>query len=204
VRVNILGCAAKGWQKAPKKGSGEGEVWGLNDVILYCDVDVVIDCHHMKRVMRGKEIIRRSPEIMKACLKKLKKTGTDCYSTSGVKDIPNIMEYPYDRIVREFDSDYFASGPDYAVALAIYKGFTEIHTYGILMVVGDEYDHQRPSFEHWLGVAKGRGVKTVIHDHSNLAQMLKTPTGLVYGFNRPQRWRMQIEENPKKFIETYS
>ena len=203
MRVNILGCAPGG-EKAPKTGDNKGQVWGLNDVILTDDVDVVIDCHHMKRVMRGKEKIRRSPEIMKQCLKKLKKTGTLCYSVKPVKDIPNIKPYPYDEIVKEFDSDYFASGPDYAVALAVYIGATEIHTYGVLMVVGDEYDHQKPSFEHWLGIAKGRGVKTVIHDHNNLAQMLKTPTGLTYGFHRPQRWRVQIEENPKRFIETYS
>lgn len=202
MRINILGCAP-GWDKAPF-GEDTGEIWGLNDVHLSHPVDLVIDCHNIMRVIKGKEKIRRSPEVMKAGLKKLKKTKTLCYSTKEVKNIPNIKVYPLDEIIKEFDSDYFGSGPDFAIALAIYRGATEIHTYGILMVVEDEYFYQKPSFEHWLGIAKGRGVKTVIHDFNNLASILKIPNGMMYGYNKPQRWKQWILENPKQLLESYS
>jgi len=202
MRVNILGCAP-GWDKAPF-GENLGEIWGLNDVHVSHPVDVVIDVHNLKRVSKGKEKIRRSPEDVKKCIKNLKKTGTLCYSTKEIKGIPNIKKYPYDDIVKKYDSDYFGGGPDYAVALAVFKGFTEIHLYGMLLIVGEEYYHQKPSLEHWLGIAKGAGVKTVIHDFRSLSSILKTPTGLVYGFNLPQRWRQYLMDNPKEYLESYS
>lgn len=203
MRVNILGCAP-GWERAPFDQKDVGEFWGLNDTILtHSKIDVLIDCHNLKSIVKGKEKIRRSPEVVKACLKKIKKTGVLCYSTKEVKGIPNIKPYPYKEIVKKFDSDYFGSGPDYALALAIYKGATEIHTYGVLMVVGDEYFYQKPSFEHWIGIAKGAGIKTVIHDTNNLASILKLPTGITYGFKIPQRWKQHYLEDPKHFLESY-
>ena len=203
MRVNIVGCAP-GCDKAPYGQKDKGEIWGINDVHLKYDVDVVIDCHHMMRVIKGKEErTRRSPEVMMRCLKKIKKNNIPCYSVKEVKNAPSIKKYPFDEIVKEFDSDYFGSGPDYAVALAIYKGFTEIHTYGILMIVGDEYSHQKPTFEHWLGVAKGRGIKTVLHDHKNMCAVLRNESGLIYGYYTPQRWLLEMVKDPDKF-ESYS
>lgn len=204
MRINLLGCGAQEWEKAPFGEKDAGQFWGVNDMVLVTKLDVVVDVHNLKNVIRGKEKIRRSPEVVKACLKKIKKTGVLCYSTKEVKGIPNIKPYPYDEIVKKFDSDYFGSGPDYALALAIYKGATEIHTYGILMVVGDEYFYQKPSFEHWLGIAKGRGIKTVIHDYNNVSSILKLRYGMVYGYNKPQRWKQRVMENPKEFIGSYS
>jgi len=203
MRVNIVGCAP-GWDKAPFGQKDVGEFWGMNDLVLSHDVDVVIDTHNLKAVVKGKQKIRRTPDVAKACLKKIKKTGTTCYSVEEVKNIPNIKRYPLERIIREFDSDYFNSGPDFAIALAVYKGFTEIHIYGILMVCKDEYFYQKPSFEHWLGIAKGRGVKVVIHDFNNLSSILRTANGMLYGFNIPQRWKQRVLDNPTEFIDVYN
>jgi len=201
-RINILGCAP-GWEKAPLDGSN-GEIWGLNDVHLCTKVDVVVDVHNLQRIIKGKEKIRRSPEVIKKCLKNLKKTKTICYSTKEIKNIPNIKKYPYKEIVKKYDSDYFGSGPDYAVALAIYKGATEIHTYGILMCIDEEYAHQKPTFEHWLGIAKGAGVKVIIHDSNNMSSILRTKNGFIYGYNTPQRWKEMVMQYPTQFIESYS
>ena len=204
MRVNILGCAP-GWDTAPFKEKDVGQFWGLNDVIMSHPVDVVIDCHPIKSAIKGKEkYMRRSPEEMRACLKRLKKTKTVCYSVKEVKNVPNIKKYPLDEIIRKYDSDYFGGGPDLAIALAIYQGFTEIHIYGMLLIVNEEYYHQKPAVEHWLGVAKGAGVKVVIHDHNNLSSILKTPTGMIYGFGIPQRWRQKLMDNPKELLEHYS
>jgi len=203
VRINILGCAP-GLETAPKQGQGEGEIWGLNDVILTRKVDAVIDCHNLSRIIKGKEKIRRSPETVKKCLKEIKRTNTLCYSIKEIKNAPSVKPYPLKEIIKEFDSDYFGSGPDYALALAIYKGATEIHTYGILMVCTDEYFYQKPSFEHWLGIAKGRRIKTVIHDSNNLSSILRLQNGLLYGYHTPQRWKQRVLDDPTKFIEAYT
>ena len=102
-------------------------------------------------------------EDVKKCLKTAKKTGVKLYTTKKIKDMPNAIPYPLDDIIKEFNSDYFGSGVDYAIAFAIYSGATEIHLWGILMILKFEYAHQKPSVEHWLGIAKGHGIKTVIH-----------------------------------------
>lgn len=203
MRVNIIGCASRAWESIPW-GEDIGEFWGVNDLHLSHDVDVVVDCHNMKRVIRGQEVIRRSGKVMKRCLKKIKNNGLLCYSTKSIKGFPTIKPYPLQEIIKEFDSDYFASGPDFAVALAIYKGFTEIHIYGILMVLTEEYAYQKPSFEHWLGVAKGRGIKTVIHDYNGMSSILKTSDGIIYGFNQHQRWIKWLIDHPGEFLKEYS
>jgi hypothetical protein len=182
MKVNILGCGP-GWKDCM---DGDGEIWGINDLHLSRRVDLIIDCHNMARAARGREELgRRGPEEVKACLKGAKKSGVPFYTTKKIKDMPNSIAYPLDEIIEEFDSDYFGSGVDYAIALAIHKGATEIHLWGILMILKFEYAHQKPSVEHWLGVAKGRGVKTVIHGQGS--SILKTRNGLLYGFNTIQK-----------------
>lgn len=206
MRINIIGCAVDAYKFVPYHDKNMGQFWVMNDNVLkdIPKIDVVIDTHDLKAVIKGKHKIRRPPDVVKACIKRIKKKGYLCYAVKEVKGIPNIKPYPYDEIVKEFDSDYFGSGPDFALALAIYKGATEIHTYGILLVCDDEYAHQKPSFEFWLGVAKGRGIKTVIHDSNNLSSILKLNRGVIYGYNKHQRIFQKYMDNPKEFVECYS
>jgi hypothetical protein len=68
MRVNILGCAP-GWEEAPYDN---GERWGINDShkIARAKIDLAIDCHNLKRVMKGKEKLgRRSIEEVRHHLK---------------------------------------------------------------------------------------------------------------------------------------
>ena len=190
MRVNILGCGP-GWIDCP---DGQGEVWGVNDLQLSRKVDLVVDCHNLARAARGAEKLgRRNQKEVKKCLKGVKKSGVPIYTTKKIKDMPNSIVYPLEKIIKEYDSDYFGSGVDYAIALAMYKGATEIHLWGILMILQFEYAHQKPSVEHWLGIAKGRGVKTVVHGQG--ASILKTRNGLLYGYNTIQK--IISEQNPE-------
>ena len=192
MRVNILGCAP-GWQDAPMDN---GERWGINDNHkVIPNLDLIFDCHNLKRVLKGKEILgRRSKEEVREHLKLLKKKGIPAFSTREFKNIPNIKRYPLEEIVNHFGTDYFGAGPDYALAYAIYKGFTEIHIYGILMVVGDEYTWQKPTFEHWVGVAIGRRIKIKVHDDTpdRLCTICKLPPGVLYGFRTVQQNPVQV------------
>jgi hypothetical protein len=193
MRVNILGCAP-GWQEAPLD---DGERWGINDNHKVIDkIDLIFDCHNLKRVMKGKEKLgRRSIEEVREHLKLVKKKGIPMFCTTEFKNIPNIKRYPIEDIIKRWGSDYFGSGCDYAIAYALYKGFTEIHLYGILMTVTeDEYYHQKPSVEHWGGVAIGSGAKFLVHDSTRKRRcsIFRTRTGGLYGFNIKQETPLHV------------
>lgn len=187
-----MGCAP-GWRHAPYD---MGQRWGINDNHkVIPKLDLIFDCHNLKRVVKGKEKLgRRSADEVKQHLKLLKKKNIPMLSTAEFKNNPNITRYPLEKIVARFKTDYFGGGPDYAVAYALYKGFTKIHLYGVLMVVGDEYYAQKPTLEHWAGIALGMGVEFKVHDttQENLCTICKLPTGRLYGFNTEQANPVQI------------
>jgi hypothetical protein len=198
MRVNIIGCAP-GWTEAPYD---TGARWGINDNHKVVDkLDLIFDCHNLKRVMKGKERLgRRSIEEVRKHLKLVKKNGIPMFSTTEFKNIPNIKRYPVEDVIKRFGSDYFASGADYAIAYAVYKGYKEIHLYGILMTVSDERFHQKPSVEHWGGVAIGSGVKFRVHDSTSKRRctIFKTRTGRMYGFNIDQQNPMHVLHDLKR------
>lgn len=181
MRVNIIG-SAPGWEECPEDN---GYIWAVNNCHILRNVDLVIDIHRNR--------LNPTEEKDKDHMAGLEEKNIPTYANNLIEDQPHIMKYPKDDIIREFDSDYFGSGIDYIVALAIYKGATEIHIYGVMMAKGSEYAHQKPSLEHWIGIAKGRGVKVEVHgEHSSL---LRTKNGLRYGYQEPQNWvRKHIPE----------
>lgn len=191
-RVNILGCAP-GWQEAPYD---KGERWGINDNHKVIDkIDLIFDCHNLKRVLKGKEMLgRRSADEVREHVKLVKKKGIPMFCATEFKNIPNVMRYPIEDIVKRFKTDYFGGGPDYAIAYALYKGYESIHLYGILMVVGEEYYTQKPTLEHWAGIALGRDVEFKVHDNtkSRLCTICKLPLGRTYGLNLWQENPVQV------------
>jgi len=95
--------------------------------------------------------------------------------------VPTSIAYPFEDISTKFKTELFASTADFALALAIYEGYTRIDLYGFKMNVQSEWEHQVPSFNYWIGLAKGLGIKIKIHGKSAI---LRTKTGLIYGYNR--------------------
>jgi hypothetical protein len=97
----------------------------------------------------------------------------------------DLTNYPLQEIITYFGVDYFTNTIDYALALAIYKGFTEIDLYGVNMAFGSEYEYEKPGVEFWIGQAMGRGIKVnVFGDKSTI---LKSRDGLLYGYGTKQK-----------------
>ena len=80
---------------------------------------------------------------------------------------PFIVQYPVDAIIARH-VDYFTSTIAFELALAIVEGFKEIALYGVDLIVGQEYEHQRQCCEFWIGVAHGLGIKVRIPPQSAL------------------------------------
>lgn len=78
----------------------------------------------------------------------------------------HVEVYPEAATVDLIGSVYLTSSPAYMLAYALLKGYTDIHFYGVDMAVDDhEYFKQRPCFEAWCGIARGRGVKLTFPDN---------------------------------------
>jgi len=172
-RINILG-SGPGRLEVP---SGKGEIWGVNNVHLLQDVDLIVDIHNRVNPKEEKDRVH---------MKELGKKGIPTYSQDKIEGFDNVKKYPVDEIIKEFGVDYFGSGIDYIIALAIYEGATDIHMYGVCMMDKSEYTHQKASVEFWIGVAMGRGINVTVHGEYPV--ILKTKDGLLYGYKTFQQY----------------
>lgn len=168
MKVIIVG-KGRGWDKAPP--CGEGVVWGITQLNLKRDVDLVID---MNDYSGGRWGPRESLEAVQS-----RNRAKHC-------EVPyiDLASYPYESVVKAFGTDYFSSTVAYAIALAIYMKATEIDLYGVTLEVASEYGDQKPCVDFWIGYAMGRGCKVTVHGEH--ATLLKTPDGLIYGYGKKQ------------------
>ena len=89
--------------------------------------------------------------------------------------------FPYEKVSRKFNTNYFSSSICYMVAYALYKNYTKIRLYGIDMASMREYQQQKGGVEYWLGRAHERGCDVFIAEGSVL---LVPPTFTPYGHER--------------------
>jgi hypothetical protein len=101
------------------------------------------------------------------------------------ESVKNSLTFPLEEIRKRFkvnagfshEADYFSSSLPFMICMAIERGFEEIHCYGIHLLMDEEYFYQRPCFEYYLGVARGKGIKVFVHP---AADILKFP--YIYGW----------------------
>ena len=165
MKVCIVG-KAQGWEDAPEQGI----IWGITQLHRRRPVSRIID---MNDYSDDPGVVGESE-----CLK-------DLALEKGIPYI-DLENYPLDAVVEFFGTDYFSNTVDYAIALAIYEGFTEIDLYGVNMAVGSEYEFEKPGVDFWCGVAIGKGVK--VNVHGNRSMIMKTRDGLMYGYGYPQKY----------------
>lgn len=133
------------------------------------------------------------------------------------KDVPTSVRFPLERLVAKHGLDYLTSTVSYMLAYFIdvidglvlarlkdvptngdpmhvfaemrklYAEYT-IGIYGIDLVVGTEYEVQKPCAEFWLGIAEGRGITMSIPPQSALLKQsyrYGTTRGPEHGFIKP-------------------
>lgn len=99
-------------------------------------------------------------------------TETPVYMQATYSEVPLSEPYPLTEVVSDLLPNltkngnpvkYFASSIDYAIALAIHKGYKRIEIYGVELETQTEYTYQRTGFGLWVGVAAGRGITVDLH-----------------------------------------
>lgn len=127
------------------------------------------------------------------------------YVQDPLSDVPNSIKYPYDDIVNFLvDGDdyrigeYFCSSISYMLAMAMWRGYKEVHIYGVNLIDDEEYVHQRPNLEYLIGLARGRGMRVFIPEGSAL---LRSPR--IYGYDESHQKQVVTEDFLKQRINTY-
>ena len=196
--LTLIGCA-NGWQDAP---DSDDESWGITSLALKRYVDRSFDMHDLTWTKEqwykhfliwmgqqyGRNYLTQRAEKrfnkVPVFFAKINELSTPLYSVRAYPNVPTSLAYPFVEVSQHFETQFFASTADFALALAIYEKFEYIDVYGFKMNVKSEYEHQVYSFNHWLGIAKGRGIKVKVHGESAI---LRTRTGLIYGYSVPQK-----------------
>ena len=178
-KVAIVGCAESKLM-APFQLSNEWEFWGVNNLHLTLPKapwtrwfelhSIAYD--NIQYLRRGKADFRGQP--VQAYLESLNALNIPVYMQKPWNVIPNAVPYPLETILKEFPRRYFTNTISWMLSLAILEGFKEIGIYGVDMAVSsplrqqNEYSHQRPSCEYFIGIAEGRGIKVHLPDECDL------------------------------------
>ena len=198
-KVCIVGCASSR-NKVPWDDS-DMEFWGVNNLFLsesnrpwsrWYEVHFIDKDEKGKFRRRFNNSINSEPLVFRGqkvdnYIEDLGKLPIPVYMQQLWPEVPNAVQYPIQDILKAFPRAYFTNTISYQMALAIMEGFKEIHIYGVDMAVSskillsDEYSHQRPSCEYFLGIAEGMGIKVYIPDSSDLLK-----ARFLYGFQEPQ------------------
>lgn len=169
MRVNIVGKSST-WVDAPY-GKEYGTVWGITQLLLQRPVDLVIDMNVYEDGRWGYDEKWEADVVKKL---------------AELNNIPYICidNYPFKEVSKKYRTDYFGSTLDYAIALALFKGYDDIHIYGATLSVESDYYKLKCGADFWCGYAKGLGVNLEVHGESAI---MKTVDGLIYGYDIPQK-----------------
>jgi hypothetical protein len=186
-KIAIVGYAPSSRDLAPY-GNKEWEIWGVNELYkLGKKVDVLFELHDYK-FLRSKE---RNPQH----LEWLRAANIPVFMLKHYEDIPQSIEFPIDEVVKVAEpyGDYFTNSISYMIAFAIMLGVDEIGIWGIDMATDEEYQHQRPSIEYFVGVAIGRGIKVYIPPQSDLLK-----TRYRYGYDDMEAVQYKLKVKARK------
>ena len=157
------------------------DIWSLNE--LYMEMPDLAERSDGWFQLHGFEPHKvRDPDHPER-LQLMTTTNTDVYMWKKHRVVKDATEYPKDEILEMFDPygegmcperverrerQYFTNSVSWMIALAIHKGYKEIYMYGVNMAQDQEFSHQRPSCEFFLGWARGKGIKVHLPIQSDL------------------------------------
>ena len=185
---------------APQRPKLNRIIMGVNNVAMDQYADMIIDMHdlewteeeclkyydHLREMFDEEELKRRAKnryDGFQGILQYVEFTNKSLLSIRKYKGLRSSMVYPLKAIIAHFDCDLFTSTVSYAIAWGLFNKFKRIDLYGINCVYAEEWAYQREAIAHWLGVARGMGVKTNVTGEEY--RPLRSRHGL-YGYNLPQ------------------
>lgn len=161
----------------PEHDGAWDEVWAINAMggVIRCDRVI-----HMDPISASLDDVR-----WKRLYDKLRDWGVPVVTAYPHPDYPNSVAYPLHEVVKATTGSmaYFNTTVAYAVALAIYEGFTDISLSGCDFTYPEKHaaESGRGCTEFWLAVAALKGIHIHIAPRSNL--MDTNEFRRLYGYN---------------------
>lgn len=154
------------------------EIWGLGVDLTYPQFkrwDRLYEMH-------DKEYYTK-PEIVE----RLNKANCTVYMQKHVDEIPLSVEYPLEEVSKGYHKN-FTSSIAFQLAHAALEArelgdIIHVALFGVHMMADDEYGHQRPACEYWLGVLEGLGVSTHVAGNGSILKC-----NFVYGYDK--EWKI--------------
>lgn len=193
-KIAIVGFADS--RKEAPYADNSWEIWGVNDLYHYVPrVDVTFELHHLGNL--GK---RRNP----AHIQWLQSGKAPVVMWEANPAFPSARPFPRQMILDEFGS-YFTNSISWMMALAMHEMSSptqladgrvlrlanpdvQLGIWGVDMAAESEYGSQRPSCEHFVGMAVGMGIPTFIPGTSDLCK-----TVALYGIDTTAPFRIKAE-----------
>ncbi len=175
----------------------EFDIWGVAHCCFLGDVkrmDAIFEIHKKEIWIKDNAPFQRFPNAV-------------IYLQEKDKDLPNSETFPVLEILKRYsvnkgfkeESYYMSSSIPFMIALAIEKGYEEIHVYGIHLLMEEEYFYQRPCCERYLGIAEGKGIKVYVDPGADIMKF-----GYVYGLQEKEaddtiaRLKTRLDEFDKR------
>lgn len=178
-------------------GDQSFDIWGVAHCCFLKDVqrmDAIFEIHKKEIWKKDNAPFERFPNATIWLLEKDEK-------------LPNSQAFPVMDILKKYatnkgfpnESFYMTSSLPFMVALAIEKGYEEIHLYGIHLLMEEEYFFQRPCLERYIGIAEGKGIRVYTDPGADIMKF-----GYVYGIQEKEadenvaRLKTRLEEFDKR------
>lgn len=177
----------------------EFDIWGVAHCCFLKEVerlDVIFEIHLKEIWQKDNTPFFRFPNAL-------------IYLQKKDESLPNSETFPVLDILKKYsvnkgfkgESYYMSSSLPFMVALAIEKGYEEIHFYGIHLVMEEEYFYQRPCLERYIGIAEGKGIKVYTDPGADIMKF-----GYVYGIQEKEsddnvaRLKARLDEFDKRIM----
>lgn len=115
------------------------------------------------------------------------------YMTEKHADIPNCVQFPYQAMLDKHGPYHFCSSISWMLAWAIEQNPKAIGIFGVDMAAGSEWAYQRPSCQHFMGLAAAAGIQIVLPPESDLMRH-----STLYGIGEHNPRHIRITERIKE------
>lgn len=158
------------------------ETWAINSMGGVIQHDLLF---HMDDVGIQEARANADPDGNIAGMLDWLKTHPKFITSRKDADYPGSIAFPLEKVINKLGASYFNSTVAYAVAYAMYKGFTKISLYGVDFSYADGHKAEkgRACVEYLLGMASARGVHIEVASDSTLLDANIDDDQRFYGYD---------------------
>lgn len=178
-KIAIIGSAPSSIRKAPWSDES-WNVWGCSPGAFgVCPrSDVWFELHRWEPPIPGYPNEHSVPWFSPEYVQFLKEHQGTVFTTVPIPEMANSVVFPYEEMLDKYGPYHFTSSVAWMLAWAIEQKPKAIGLWGVDMAATQEYAHQRPGCQHFIGVAQSLGIDVVLPPESDLMR----PTTL-YGIS---------------------